>query len=466
MPCRSSRAAAVAAIIVLLVSAAPGRAGLAASQDKDTVGPKAPGQAVLPVNQTVTPFGLQSTLPGMRPLALALSPDETLLAVSGKTPELIILDARTGKVRQEVALPAEAQEEQHPEVVSPQILDPDIEGQLSFTGLIFAPNGRRIFMSNVMGSVKVFNVDPDGSVEGSHTLHLPPVEGTRRVEEIPSGLAMTADGSRLYVCGNLSNRLLELEGGTGALLRTFDVGVAPFHVVLAAGKAYVSNWGGPRPKPDDVVGPAGLGTAVKVDPVRHIASEGSISVIDLGSGQAKAEIQVHLHPSALALSPDGRWLVCANSASDNLSVVDTQSDTVAETIWAKTSPASLFGASPNALVFDPHGRTLYVANGTQNAVAAVDFRPAKRKSSLKGLVPVGWFPGALAFERRLGTLYVANVKGLPVEKMAAEPSGAPGFSAYQYHGSVSIFPEPRQKQLWDLTAVVEANYRREQIAKA
>src|SRR5512143_3018849 len=466
MPCRSSRAAAVAAIIVLLVSAAPGRAGLAASQDKDTVGPKAPGQAVLPVNQTVTPFGLQSTLPGMRPLALALSPDETLLAVSGKTPELIILDARTGKVRQEVALPAEAQEEQHPEVVSPQILDPDIEGQLSFTGLIFAPDGRRIYMSNVMGSLKVFNVDPDGYVDPSHTFRLPAAEAPRRAEEIPAGLAMTPDGRRLYVCGNLSNRLLEMDPGTGAVSRTFEVGVAPFGVVLAAGKAYVSNWGGGRPKAEDLTGPAGLGTVVKVDPVRHIAREGSVSVIDLAAGRVKTEIPVGLHASALAVSPDGKWVVCANAASDNLSVIDTSTDTVAETIWAKATPADLFAASPNALVFERHGRTLYVANGSQNAVAAIDFSPARRKSSLKGLIPVGWFPGALAFEPRTGTLYVANIKGHAVEKTPYEATGGKGFNSYQYHGSVSIFPEPRQKDLWQLTAIVEANYRRERIAQA
>ncbi|MGZ5497654.1 MAG: phosphoesterase, partial [Candidatus Aminicenantales bacterium] len=463
---RPFRAAAAAAAIVLLAAASSGRSGLPAAQDKDTVGPKAPGQAVLPVNQIVTPYGLQSTLPGLRPQALALSPDGKLLAVSGKTPELIILNAVSGKVEQEVALPAEEQKEQHPEVVSPMILDPDLEGQLSYTGLVFSPDGGRIFLSNVDGSIKVFKVDPDGTVAPSHTYPLPSAGAPRRAEEIPAGLAVTPDGRRLYVCGNLSNRLLELDPATGTVGRTFDVGVAPFDVVLAAGKAYVSNWGGGRPKPGDLTGPAGLGTEVRVDPVRHIASEGSVSVIDLSSGSVKTEIRVQLHASALALSPDGHYLVCANAGSDNLSVIDTSTDTVVETIWVKSTPADLFGASPNALVFSGDGKTLYVANGTQNAIAAVDFNPKRRKSSLKGLIPVGWFPGALAINSKRGTLYVANIKGLAVEKAASEPTGAPGFSAYQYHGSISIFPEPRQKTLWDLTAVVETNYRRERIAQA
>ena len=41
---------------------------------------------------------------------------------------------------------------------------------------------------------------------------------------------------------------------TGKVLRTFDVGVAPYDVVLVGQKAYVSNWGGRRPA-GDLTGP-------------------------------------------------------------------------------------------------------------------------------------------------------------------------------------------------------------------
>jgi YVTN family beta-propeller protein len=467
MSSRSLRAAGAAAITLLLLStASPGRAGSPAAQDKETVGPKPGGRTVVPVNQVVTPYGLTTTLPGMRPQALAMSPDGRLLAVSGKTPELVILNPTTLKVEQRVSLPAEAQEEQHPEVVSPMILDPDTEGQLSYTGLIFSPDGRRIYMTNVDGSVKVFSALRDGTVEPSHTIPLPLAGAPRRAEEIPAGLALSADGRQLFVCGNLSNRLLMIDTQAPSVVRAFDVGISPFDVVLAAGKAYVSNWGGRRPQPGDVVGPAGQGVEVKVDTVRHIASEGSVSVIDLAKGTLKTEILVQLHASDLAVSPDGRYVVCANAASDNLSVIDTATDAVVETIWAKRSPADLFGASPNALAFSENGKTLYVANGTQNAVAAVDFNPAKRKSKLKGLIPAGWFPGAVAFDPRRGSIYVANIKGLAAEKANDEATGAQGFSAYQYTGSVTMFPEPRQKELWDLSAVVYANYHNERIAQA
>jgi hypothetical protein len=58
----------------------------------ETVGRSSPDRAVTPVNQILTPAGRQLDLPGMRPQALALSPDGKLLVVSGKTSELVVVD--------------------------------------------------------------------------------------------------------------------------------------------------------------------------------------------------------------------------------------------------------------------------------------------------------------------------------------------------------------------------------------
>ena len=433
--------------------------------DTERVGVKEQNRTVLPVNQVLVPAGSQVPLPGLRPQALTLSPDGRLLAVSGKTRELVIIDPVAGEITQRVALPAEEQHEPPPEIPSENILAPDLEGQLSYTGLIFSPDGGRIYMSNVNGSIKVFTVQPDGPVLPSHSIPLPPARAPRRENEIPAGLAISADGQKLYVCGNLSNRLLVIDTQARSVTDTYDVGVAPFDVVLVKDKAYVSNWGGGRPQPGDLTGPAGRGTLVKVDPVTHIASEGSVSVIDLPSGVIY-EIPVQLHSSALAVSPDGRYVVCANAASDNLSVIDTGSDAVVETIWVKANPADLFGASPNALCFSPDGKRLYAANGTQNAVAVVRFDPADRESALLGLIPVGWFPGAVSFLADSKALCVANIKGLPIEPKPYEKTGGIGFNTHHYHGSVSLVPVPGDKELKRLTKAVYENYHRERIQQA
>lgn len=428
---------------------------------------------VLPVNQVVTPAGIQVDLPGTRPQALALSPDGRLLVTSGKSSELYVIDPQTGAVKQKVALPSEKQNEPLPPVASSNILQPDTKGLLSFTGLIFSADGRRIFLSNVNGSIKVFQVDTNGVVAPSHSLPLPHAGAPRRKEEIPTGLALSGDGKRLYVCGNLSNQLLELDADSGRVLRRFRVGVAPFDVVLTGGRAYVSNWGGRRPHRGDLTGPAGRGTTVRVDPVRHIANEGSVTVLNLAdnasTNEPMAEVITGLHASALALSPDQRWVVCANAGADNLSVIDTRTDRVAETIWVKAKPNDLFGASPNALAFAPDGRTLYVANGTQNAIAVVDFRPSGKRSKLEGLIPVGWYPGAVIFDAARQQLEVANIKGHAAEPKGADrpaEPGAKGFNSHQYSGSLSLVPLPKRRELPKLSQAVYDNYRRERMVES
>ncbi len=451
--------------IILFACLAAAGLATAASSGPQGQARVSPGSGQLPNGQVVTPAGLQVDLPDMRPHVLALSPGGKLLVTSGRTHEIVVLDPATGRIRQRVPLPAEPPDASKPAAPSANILKPDEKGQVSYTGLVFSPDGRRIFLSNVNGSIKVFGVEPDGVVAALSSFALPPADAPRRKEEIPSGLAVSRDGTKLYVALNLSNRLAELDAADGRVLRLVDVGVAPFDVALVRGKAYVSNWGGRRPKPGDLTGPAGRGTVVKVDPVRFIANEGSVSVVDLAAGKVVKEILVHLHSSALAVSPDRRYVVCANAASDNLSVIDTRSDEVVETIWAKPSPADLFGASPNALAFDRKGKTLYVANGTQNAVAVIKFQP-RRASAFLGLVPVGWWPGALLVDDRNGRLCVANIKVLPEATGTDKRTGAQGFNTHQYRGSLSLVPLPRASELPAMTRTVWKNFHRERIAEA
>ena len=175
------------------------------------------------------------------------------------------------------------------------------------------------------------------------------------------------------------------------------------------------------------------------------------------------EIPTGLHCSALALSPDRRYVVAANAASDTLSVIDTRTDQVVETIWTRQNPADLFGASPNALAFDRSGKTLYVCNGTQNAVAVVSFRPGKSK--LEGLIPVGWFPGAIAHDPGRNLLCVANIKGTGSTR-TGEPDERAGHNSHQHHGTLSLVPVPSRARLAAQTRVALRNMRHPLLAQA
>ena len=433
------------------------------SSTREKVGQVGANRYYTPANQVLTPAGIQVELPGMRPQAIALSPNGRLLVTAGKTHDLVVIDPATGKILQRVALPSDKDSKVTPDSVSEEILNPDKAGQLSFTGLLFSPDGTRIYLANADGNVKVFGVKSTGKVVGLFSMSLPPATAPERDKEIPAGLAVSSNGKRLYVVLNLSNRLAELDAANGHVLRLWEVGFAPFGVALAGQKAYVSNWGGRRPDSQSVTGPAGRGTLVRVDPVRHIAAEGSVSVIDLSQPaaksevlSAKAEILTGPHASAIAASPNGRWVVVANTGSDTLSVIDTRTDEIIETICARQDPADLFGAQPTALEFDKSGGRLFVCNGTQNAVAIFDFKPGE--SSLRGLIPVGWFPGAVAYDPARKAVYVANIKGIGSTKRL-EPGEVVKFNSHQYFGTVSLAPVPDERELSRLTQIALANLR-------
>jgi YVTN family beta-propeller protein len=428
---------------------------------------------VTPVNQRVTPAGTLIELPGMRPQALALSPNGKLLVTAGLTHELVVLDPVTGKILQHVNLPSDKAPAE-PGMNAP-ILEPDNMAQLSFTGLAFSPDGSRIYLSNVNGDVKVFGVDRNANVSALFSMALPPANAPRRPNEIPAGLAVSRDGKRIYVALNLSNRLAELDAATGQVLRMWDVGVAPYDVALVGHKVYVSNWGGRRPRKYSFTGPAGRGTIVRVDN-RSIADEGSVSVIDLDSpskvGQDSAEpklpvateILTGLHACALAVTPNGRYIVVANAGSDSLSVIDTRDDKIVENICARQDPGDLFGAQPNALAFDKRGKILFACNGTQNAVAVFQFKPGA--SQRLGLIPVGWFPGAIAHDARRHMLYVANIKRIAGSKQKAYLGKGPGFNTKQYCGSLSLVRVPAAKELAAFTQTALADLRYPLLAQA
>ena len=418
----------------------------------------------MPTQQVITPAGTQVELPGMRPQAIALSPDGQVLATSGMTHDLVLVDPSSGKVLQRVRIPPDPVPPARHDQTSHN-LKPAKDPQLSYTGLIFSPDGSRIYLSNVYGSVKVFAVSEKHAVTPLASLTLPGTGLDYQARDVPAGLAVSPDGRRLYICLNVSNRLLECDPETPELSRqrTFDVGNAPFDVVLVGHKAYVSNWGGRRVDGNEPAGPIGIGAQVRVDPVRFIANEGSVSVIDLTSGRTIKEVIVGLHASSLAATPDGKYVAVANANSDTVSVIDTTTDSVAQTISTRWRKDDLFGASPNALCFDPSGKWLYVCNGTQNSVAAVEFDPGRSK--VVGLIPTGWFPGAVAFDATRNRVDVANIKGIGSGRHI--PPGEPvKYNSHQYFGTLSLIPLPDEAQLADFTRQVLENCRRRDVLAA
>src|SRR5262249_34992823 len=92
------------------------------------------------------------------------------------------------------------------------------------------------------------------------------------------------------------------------------------------------------------------------------ARDGTVSVIDLPSGQVSMPIVVGAEPRAVAISPNGTRLFVADSASNDVRVIDTASRAVVATV-----DVSPFGTAPRALAVTNTGdsndadETVYVA---------------------------------------------------------------------------------------------------------
>ncbi len=404
-----------------------------------------------PTGQLLTPAGLQVELPGMRPQVLALSPDQHLLVTAGKQNSLVVIDPVIGQILQKCSLKTTTNGTTSPAV------------EIGLTGLVFSPDGHQLFVSTADGSVRVFAIQGTNISAVAAKFTLPPFANNKM--DVPAGLAVSADNRRLYIVGNIGNRLLEFDADTGVLLRSWPTGVSPMDVALVGDKAFVVNLGGPIPEATDLSAVAGRDSSVRVDPVRFIAAAGSVSVIDLKAGLTRKEIPVELHPSAISVSPDQKFVVVANSGSDTLSVIDAQSDQIVERISVHQDPGDPFGAQPNALTFDTTGKHLFVCNGTQNAVAVLSFSPQNKHSRLLGLIPVGWFPGAVAFHSGSKKLCVANIKGLGAIKRFA-PGEEVKLNSHTFHGAVSLVPMPNHRGLRSMTQVAIWNLRYPKLLEA
>ena len=232
-------------------------------------------------------------------------------------------------------------------------------------------------------------------------------------------------------------------------------------------RCYVTNWGGDRPKetdPQEITS----GTPVRVDPRTSVANRGSVSVLAPVPGRWKQvkTIAVGQHPSGMVASKTGKFVYVANANSDTVSVIDTGREEVVETIPAGPEGRLPFGSGTNALALSPNGLYLYAANGTNNCIAVIRLGKKAAEeappggpdtSSMRGLIPTGWYPGAVRVSADGKKLFVANVKGLG--SLSQPRAVEKGKNSHDHLGSVSIIDVPNAVQLAKYTEEVNDNNR-------
>ena len=143
----------------------------------------------------------------------------------------------------------------------------------------------------------------------------------------------------------------------------------------------------------------------------------------------------------------GGKVYIANADADTISVMDVATHAVQS---SPVGASMLLGSAPNNLAIDPGmggaPATLYVADAGENAAAVIDLATMK----LRGHIPTAWYPTAVAVLPD-GALVIASAKGLGLG-----PSDVTPAPAYM-QGVLQLLPRPSDGDLAKWDPVVAAN---------
>jgi YVTN family beta-propeller protein len=297
----------------------------------------------------------------------------------------------------------------------------------------------------------------------------------------PLGLAVSPDNSTAYVVLDASDELGMINLSTNTLANHIRVGNVPHSVVVSAdGKtAYVSNEAGRiATKKDFQLYSDGTPVAARYPEGSTLT--GTVSVVDLASFRVTDSIETGLHPTGMAFW--GKRLLVANAYSDSLSVIDTSNNKEERKIDlglpigvpGERKPA--YGAGPNSIAVDDKNNIAYVALYNANAIAVVDLNDERRhedwghdegwrhdddRSSVVGMIPVGYAPSSVVLDTADNALLVGNDKGIgtvgfqntpPENSTTTSHGSAAGLNTHQDLGIVSIVPVPNR---WTLEAMTK-----------
>jgi len=189
-----------------------------------------------------------------------------------------------------------------------------------------------------------------------------------------------------------------------------------------------------------------------------------------------ARIKVPGNPIKMIANRAATLLYVAQDNSDTVSVIDTASNKIIQSIvttapaWLLAHPAQYTGSDPNSLALSLDEKTLYVTNGGSNCVSVIQLG---EHPQVTGLLPTGWFPNSVSVSTDNKFLYVANTKTMPGpnkefglrEKKAGKTLPGPailGAAQNEYilqleKGSLLTIPMPDADTMRHLTRVVAAN---------
>jgi YVTN family beta-propeller protein len=384
----------------------------------DQVGQTTDQGLVVSGDQYINPIGERLVINNGKIMSSSVSPDGTHVAasVTDGGMALAIVDLKNWKVQQLVGNNAAA---------NLRISGNDV-GQ---EGPTYSPDGSQLWLGQADGYRK-FTVNPDGTL-ANPTFVTIAAQGSKRA--LVGEAVFSPDGSTVYSAVNGQNRVVAIDAATGAIQQSWAVGNAPRDLIKVGTKLYVSNEGGRPAKPGDTTINS-YNTQVPANPSTGATTTGTVSVIDVANPvAAAASIDVGLHPTAL-YAKNGALFV-TNTATNDVSVIDTASDKVVQTIATQPWPEASVGYEPDAVTLTDDGHLL-VTLGRANAVAVYRYTTPQEPVSYVGLLPTDYFPAEIT---TVGNdVLVSNTRGID----ARRPTNSAGHGTHDTTSSLQRFKLP------------------------
>lgn len=422
-----------AALTLALLGAAPLPTVYTAPAGSRVAGapnPARPYNVILPNGRIVAPVG-RSVVVGMNALGVAVTPDGRYAIVSNddereeSAQSTIVPQARGGYSLAVVSTATMKvtdvyRGEKEPFFVGIAALKDPADPART---LVLAAGGP----SN---AVHFLHLDASGTLhEDSTSLAMPVPADARYANDghaYPGWVALAPNHRIAYVVNNLANTVTAVDLRAHAALHTVPVGYFPWAAAVAGKRLYVTDPGlmayGELPAtaryPQFANVPAAPDYASAMTSV-PLAADG-----DVAQGATSTQMDAPpdgnenvggAHPSAIAVSKNGRYAYVCMTNVDRVAIVDLLGvPRVVGGLQLRLFDRAPYGAQPDAIVRSPDGKRLYVALAGMNAIAVLDSTNPAKLHRL-GLIPTGWYPTALAISPTGRYIYVANAKGIGQE---------------------------------------------------
>jgi YVTN family beta-propeller protein len=348
----------------------------------------------------------------------------------------------------------------------------------TYAGITFNPNGQEFYVSGgVDDNVHIYDIghghdklwsEAAGSpVALGHTASPPVSLGGvgLAVQPEAAGVAVTDDGQKLVVANYYNDSLSLLTMSQGGWIKSAELDLRPGKINPAnSGVA-----GGEYP----------LWVTIKGNSTAYVSSirDREIVVVDItGALAVTSRIKVTGQPGKMVLNSSKTTLYAAEDESDSVAIIDTITNHLTQEV-AVIAPAGVLpgalagrtGNNTNSVALTPDQKYLYVTNGNMNDVAVVDLSALNSASPVVGLIPTGWYPNSVAFNKNGKNVYVVNGKsptranplnckgGIVPSLPAATCSGANEYDLQLIKAGLQFFPTPSVAELSKLTQQVALN---------